>query len=220
MNLVLNTPAELQKILQLADEQLKQYSSDYSVNFISGFFAAILSSKKIVGTQTWLEFLFESPQEENIDSLNNLLQALLPIHNHIAMGLYDDEFKPMILESRKLLNWDESFVTSLSEWCVGYCHGVELCTRDWVKEQYEYSIPMAIFAGVVDIEEQDLSESELQELLECIPDIAQSVYNIGFDTREDEQIKNKVGRNDTCHCGSGKKYKKCCLDNDKLESIH
>lgn len=22
----------------------------------------------------------------------------------------------------------------------------------------------------------------------------------------------KVGRNDVCHCGSGKKYKKCCLD--------
>src|SRR3989344_1476945 len=26
--------------------------------------------------------------------------------------------------------------------------------------------------------------------------------------------KMKVGRNDPCHCGSGKKYKKCCLDKD------
>jgi len=25
------------------------------------------------------------------------------------------------------------------------------------------------------------------------------------------QNKNKVGRNDLCPCGSGKKYKKCCL---------
>lgn len=24
----------------------------------------------------------------------------------------------------------------------------------------------------------------------------------------------KIGRNDDCHCGSGKKYKKCHLDND------
>jgi uncharacterized protein YchJ len=24
--------------------------------------------------------------------------------------------------------------------------------------------------------------------------------------------KNKVGRNDPCPCGSGKKYKKCCLN--------
>ncbi|MED4603685.1 SEC-C metal-binding domain-containing protein [Paenibacillus validus] len=25
----------------------------------------------------------------------------------------------------------------------------------------------------------------------------------------------KLGRNDRCHCGSGKKYKKCCLEADK-----
>jgi hypothetical protein len=25
---------------------------------------------------------------------------------------------------------------------------------------------------------------------------------------------NKIGRNDICYCGSGKKYKKCCKNND------
>ena len=25
--------------------------------------------------------------------------------------------------------------------------------------------------------------------------------------------RNKIGRNDLCGCGSGKKYKKCCLGN-------
>jgi hypothetical protein len=24
-----------------------------------------------------------------------------------------------------------------------------------------------------------------------------------------------LGRNDACHCGSGRKYKHCCLDNDE-----
>ncbi len=32
-----------------------------------------------------------------------------------------------------------------------------------------------------------------------------------FDFTNDNQIKTKVGRNDPCPCGSGKKYKKCCL---------
>ena len=27
----------------------------------------------------------------------------------------------------------------------------------------------------------------------------------------------KVGPNDPCPCGSGKKYKKCCMQKDKLE---
>ncbi|HEA19694.1 MAG TPA: hypothetical protein ENH87_02100 [Pricia antarctica] len=26
-----------------------------------------------------------------------------------------------------------------------------------------------------------------------------------------EYLKNKIGRNDPCICGSGKKYKRCCL---------
>ena len=30
----------------------------------------------------------------------------------------------------------------------------------------------------------------------------------------------KVGRNDPCPCGSGLKYKKCCLGSGKYESTH
>ena len=29
-----------------------------------------------------------------------------------------------------------------------------------------------------------------------------------------EMNKEKVGRNDPCPCGSGKKYKKCCLERE------
>ncbi|WP_204661666.1 SEC-C metal-binding domain-containing protein [Fusibacter tunisiensis] len=38
-----------------------------------------------------------------------------------------------------------------------------------------------------------------------------------FVYKSDEQNdvkKEKVGRNDPCPCGSGKKYKKCCLGKD------
>lgn len=36
----------------------------------------------------------------------------------------------------------------------------------------------------------------------------------------DGEIRNekKVGRNEACPCGSGKKYKKCCLKNNNHES--
>ena len=29
-------------------------------------------------------------------------------------------------------------------------------------------------------------------------------------------MASSPGRNDPCHCGSGKKYKRCCLDHDRL----
>lgn len=29
----------------------------------------------------------------------------------------------------------------------------------------------------------------------------------------------KIGRNDPCPCGSGKKYKKCCLEQDRINDL-
>ena len=31
---------------------------------------------------------------------------------------------------------------------------------------------------------------------------------------------HKIGRNDPCPCGSGLKYKKCCLNSGKYETTH
>jgi uncharacterized protein YecA (UPF0149 family) len=33
-----------------------------------------------------------------------------------------------------------------------------------------------------------------------------------------EKFRSKIGRNDPCYCGSGKKYKKCCLERDRKEN--
>jgi preprotein translocase subunit SecA len=36
-----------------------------------------------------------------------------------------------------------------------------------------------------------------------------------YDFNETVVKKKKIGRNDPCPCGSGKKYKKCCLGKDE-----
>ena len=33
-------------------------------------------------------------------------------------------------------------------------------------------------------------------------------------------MKTKIGRNDLCPCGSGKKYKRCCLDKDEADNAN
>ena len=45
-------------------------------------------------------------------------------------------------------------------------------------------------------------------------DIERKLKENGFAQSESEG--KKLGRNEPCHCGSGKKYKKCCLDKDYL----
>ncbi|MCC5890622.1 MAG: SEC-C domain-containing protein [Alkalibacterium sp.] len=37
----------------------------------------------------------------------------------------------------------------------------------------------------------------------------------GTSPDRDSSQRKKLGRNDPCHCGSGKKYKKCCLVKDE-----
>ena len=40
-------------------------------------------------------------------------------------------------------------------------------------------------------------------------------FNLGGSNVIDMKTRQKVGRNDPCPCGSGKKYKKCCLGKDE-----
>ncbi len=35
------------------------------------------------------------------------------------------------------------------------------------------------------------------------------------DKKDEVGAKTDLGRNDPCHCGSGKKYKKCCMAKDE-----
>lgn len=44
-------------------------------------------------------------------------------------------------------------------------------------------------------------------------------YNEPFLPETYVRPEPKIGRNDTCPCGSGKKYKKCCLDKDEVDDI-
>ena len=50
----------------------------------------------------------------------------------------------------------------------------------------------------------------------CVQHEIDHLYGKTILDREDKsepiQVKKKIGRNDPCYCGSGKKYKKCCIN--------
>lgn len=60
-------------------------------------------------------------------------------------------------------------------------------------------------------------EEEINRLVERVTRLNNHTRireNNGFTPYELREIKN-IGRNDPCYCGSGKKYKKCCLKKDQ-----
>ncbi len=67
-----------------------------------------------------------------------------------------------------------------------------------------------------DEEEPDARETE-QELLGILTEDIEPGWDEDYDESEDYiesyvRTEKKIGRNDPCPCGSGKKYKKCCLN--------
>ncbi len=60
--------------------------------------------------------------------------------------------------------------------------------------------------------EAHLDELERKPLLEALPETARREPVHGYTVRRPAK---KIGRNEPCHCGSGKKYKKCCAEKDK-----
>ena len=64
-------------------------------------------------------------------------------------------------------------------------------------------------------QERNKNDAEMR-LLETVC-IQHEIDHLNGVTIMDRQVintittENKIGRNDPCHCGSGKKYKKCCL---------
>ncbi len=72
-----------------------------------------------------------------------------------------------------------------------------------------------------DIEDPPLLNDDIPEKDSDIPDnrdMAKALFSIRRSrektglmlTREEKKAKRKIGRNEPCPCGSGKKYKKCC----------
>lgn len=45
------------------------------------------------------------------------------------------------------------------------------------------------------------------------------IVEVGQENTRDANTMTKVGRNDPCPCGSGTKYKKCCLDKRPRQQI-
>ena len=74
---------------------------------------------------------------------------------------------------------------------------------------YEESLTMIYRAELVKQEEEEEERSEIQK---AFPDHKMN-YNRSENTKAPATTdkKDKVGRNDPCPCGSGKKYKKCCM---------
>lgn len=121
----------------------------------------------------------------------------------------------------------DPFIIGVSEqnvgraWAQGFLIGVELARPSWepaFKDKRAAEIVMSIFALDSDdprIFEEKVTPKVRAEIVEDLPVILQIIAAYWRDLerplpRSEPVRSTKVGRNDPCPCGSGKKFKKCC----------
>jgi uncharacterized protein len=224
------TEAELEQLdrflLDRIDEDAEFEDRDVGIIDISGldgFLTAIVSGPTMVPPSHWLPAVwgeFEPAWESESDFMD--IMALMMRHmNGIAGMLLEqpEDFEPLLYENEV----DGRTQLIVDEWCDGYMRGVGLTMEDWDAggtEITELVMPILMFVSEEGWKALDAMEpGEVEQMQQAVTDNARAIHAWWLERRERpisastpvRRSSPEVGRNDPCPCGSGKKYKHCCL---------
>lgn len=212
-------------LLDRIDEEADTQDKDEGVLDISeldGLFTALVSGPISALPSQWLPVVwgdFEPvwDSQEEFEEIFSLMIRHMNVIAHILME-YPQEFEPMFL-GREV---EGNAYTIVDEWCDGYVRGVELLQDDWNAggaEMADLLAPMYAFTEKTKWRGHDLDDDERETIRQAITPNARNIHAFWLERRSDHapvaqpvrRSAPRVGRNDPCPCGSGKKYKKCCL---------
>jgi uncharacterized protein len=159
---------------------------------------------------------------ESIDQANEILGLMMRHWNTIASTLYKDEvYEPILLQ-------DENGVAHGNDWARGFMRGMGMRHDGWAElvDDEEHGgclIPMMMLCHENDTDPvmrpKPISPDQREDVIAHMAAglvgayryfRAQRQVSASARTSEPWRTAPKVGRNDPCPCGSGKKYKKCC----------
>ena len=188
---------------------------------IQGLLAAVVSAPAPIPPDRWLAAVLGEEASYAHDVERVEIEALLNrFLDATARQLNDDEGFDFVLYG------EEGAEDEFAAWCEGYLLGVELAEPGWAEaadedEVEEMLMPFFVLSGRwkearTEAGEPDLPESEERELhaemREVLPDQVLFNRRFWFQHQIPDPIRRegpKVGRNDPCPCGSGRKYKNC-----------
>ncbi len=198
-----------------------------TLDVLQGFLCAVVSGPEEIPAAAWLpEALGEAPAYESPARKEEAEALVLKFYRGIAAALEAREDFDLILYGFE----DDPEELDYGSWCDGYVYGSQMGERNWFEAAGEYSEDltdkMEVFFLLNGLLKEDtlkhgdkwMSPKEEQEALaeaqEELPNAVGAIYRFWQSYRAKpapaRREESKVGRNDPCPCGSGKKYKQCC----------
>lgn len=220
---------------------LSDVVSDEAMVFeaVDGYLTAIVIGPKLVPPSRWLAGIW-GPTEEDAPKFQTMAQAqrmieLLTRHmNGIAgqMMAEPDGFEPMCALAQ--YPDDPHEYEDGEMWAMGFMEGVALSEDDWQPLLADpaglaFLRPIRLLGlSELSADEKLLSETPEQReaLSKEIPASVAAIHRFWLPYREGAHQRTVAaaparraptpGRNETCPCGSGKKFKKCCGAPERL----
>ncbi|WP_353846403.1 UPF0149 family protein [Pseudomonas sp.] len=201
------------------ESKLEQYKSETSVwntSELDGYLTALVSGPKVIAFEEWFEALWGGsefmPVWENAQEAKRFIGLVIQHMNEIAGKLMEnaEEFSPIFMEDE---HEDGHFTLSVEDWCFGYERGVVMGDGWEGLPEEEQELLACILVHTYDDEsdEEEIDPEEAADMV-CIGALTLHAYWLAQRTpSEPVRTSDKVGRNDPCPCGSGKKFKQCCL---------
>jgi len=211
----------LERIDEEADDEGKDEGM-LDISELDGFFTAIVSGPRLVPLSQWLPAVWGDfePVWENEKDFEQIFSLMMRHMNGISTTLSEQPkaFEPIFME-REVKG---KTYTIVDEWCEGYMRGVALMADLWDEEGPEIEellMPILAFTSATNWRAHELGDEEVPIIQLAVTVNARDIYaywlarrdEFGPGTGFNPRTVIKTGRNDPCFCGSGRKYKKCCL---------
>jgi uncharacterized protein len=230
----LSTPLSDEELAKLDAALLDRFDEDsdvvtgdegiLDVSELDGFLTAIVSGPvTVLPSQWWPEIWGDCPPVfETAGEVEQVFSWMIRHMNGISAMLMQqpEDFEPIFCESEV----DGRIYTIVDEWCEGYMRGIGLAlVRGASLEGVAESLlqPIRAFTEAADWPAHDLPDfADTVKLRQSIAPNVHALHAYWLERREDpiqaeqtpyRRATPRVGRNDPCPCGSGKKFKKCCL---------
>lgn len=185
---------------------------DESLEWVEGLFTACFVGPELVPPSSWLPLILGDHRFETIEEAQGALPLLQLLYNDVGrrLDISAEEVCPPADE-----------IEEVAEFAKGFLTGTRLQpTWAQTEEGVMFLLPFGALAGALPDEDIELTDPTMtldawkEGHRESIGETIEEIRAF-FRTRRKKspaRAAAKVGRNDPCPCGSGKKHKKCCAN--------
>lgn len=196
------------------------------VDTLDGFLTAVALGPVDIPVPQWLPRVWgpeekDTPRFRNEEQADRILALIVRQLNGIHRTLQLDiaNYAPIV----DVVTVDEVDYDDAEMWAFGFMAGINLARTAWQPvfenpEVLQHLKPIFLLSAKNLTDEQKRETETPQQraaLAAQLPATVAALFNFWQPYRKAEapeplRVETKVGRNDPCPCGSGKKFKKCC----------